>query len=178
MSITLANLKGNTLSLSAPQNLTITNVEVVKELNLAANIIDVSGSQIPSTPSIPLIMNVTGYHGGIASFLNLTIDPLVVIFDTFSIMNGNVNLLTPYIEFVNGYVGGEMFLTTSNQLILVDNINPGPSSWATLQLYQPGGSFVMSENGNAIFANTYAAFYTGTLAATITDYFGAGAFTG
>jgi hypothetical protein len=53
---------------------------------------------------------------------------------------------------------------------LLNNRTPAPSNWPTLQLYQPGGVFTMSQVGNANVSNAYVVFYTGDVSATVTNY--------
>jgi len=169
-SISLDQLRGNTISLSTPNDLTLNFVSVVRELDLAANTIQVTGTQIPSVPSIPLIMNVTGYKGGVAKFANIDIDPLALVFNQFRVVDAIVVADAPSISIVNGYVPGQLMLTTPTEFILLDNRSPAPSAWPTLQLYQPGGVFTLSQNVNADFTDSYVVFYTGDIASTVSTY--------
>ena len=171
-SISLDQIRGNTVALSAPGDLTIKWVGVVKRLDLAANTINVVGGQIPSTPSIPLIMNVTGYKGGVATSANLNIDPDMIIVNQFKVVDANFVTDAPNVTIVNGFVPGQLMLTTLTQRILLDNRSPSPSNWATLQLYQPGGVFTMSHNGNANVTDSYVVLYNGDISATVTNYVG------
>ncbi|MBR1143695.1 leukotoxin LktA family filamentous adhesin [Bradyrhizobium sp. AUGA SZCCT0431] len=171
-SIGLDQIRGNTVALSAPGDLTIKWVSVVKQLDLAANTINVIGGQIPSTPSIPLIMNVTGYNGGVATSANLNIDPDTIIVNQFRVVDANFVTDAPNVTIVNGFVPGQLMLTTLTQRILLDNRSPSPSNWATLQLYQPGGVFTMSHNGNANVTDSYVVLYNGDISATVTNYVG------
>ncbi|MBR1212048.1 leukotoxin LktA family filamentous adhesin [Bradyrhizobium sp. JYMT SZCCT0180] len=171
-SISLDQIRGNTVALSAPGDLTIKWVGVVKRLDLAANTINVVGGQIPSTPSIPLIMNVTGYKGGVATSANLNIDPDTIIVNQFRVVDANFVTDAPNVTVVNGFVPGQLMLTTLTQRILLDNRSPAPSNWATLQLYQPGGVFTMSHNGNANVTDSYVVLYNGDISATVTNYVG------
>lgn len=61
-------------------------------------------------------------------------------------------------------------LTTPTQYILVDNISPAPSSWATLQLYQPGGFFTLSQIVNADLTNAYVVQFTGDISSTVSNF--------
>ncbi|MBR1266082.1 leukotoxin LktA family filamentous adhesin [Bradyrhizobium sp. AUGA SZCCT0222] len=171
-SISLDQIRGNTVALSAPGDLTIKWVGVVKQLDLAANTINVVGGQIPSTPSIPLIMNVTGYKGGVATSANLNIDPDTIIVNQFRVVDANFVTDAPNVTIVNGFVPGQLMLTTLTQRILLDNRSPSPSNWATLQLYQPSGVFTMSHNGNANVTDSYVVLYNGDISATVTNYVG------
>ncbi|MBR1196473.1 leukotoxin LktA family filamentous adhesin [Bradyrhizobium sp. AUGA SZCCT0158] len=172
-SISLDQIRGNTVALSAPGDLTIKWVGVVKRLDLAANnTINVVGGQIPSTPLIPLIMNVTGYKGGVATSANLNIDPDTIIVNQFRVVDANFVTDAPNVTIVNGFVPGQLMLTTLTQRILLDNRSPSPSNWATLQLYQPGGVFTMSHNGNANVTDSYVVLYNGDISATVTNYVG------
>ena len=71
---------------------------------------------------------------------------------------------------LNGYVPGQMMLTTATQQVLLNNRSPAPSNWPTLQLYQPGGVFTMSQVGNANVSNAYVVYYTGDVSATVSNY--------
>ena len=76
----------------------------------------------------------------------------------------------PAVSIINGYVPGQLMLTTANAQVLLDNRTPAPSSWPALQLYQPDGVFTMSQIGNANVSNAYVVFYTGNISATVTNY--------
>ena len=169
-SISLDQLRGNKITLSAPNDLTLDFVSVVKELDIAANTINVTGRQIPSVPAIPLVMNVTGYNGGAAKTANIDIDPLVLVFDQFRVVDAFVVTDAPSISIVNGYVPGQLMLTTPTEFVLLDNRSPAPSAWPTLQLYQPGGVFTLSQNLNASFTDSYVVFYSGDIASTVSTY--------
>jgi len=169
-SLALDNLRGSSISLAAPNDITIKSVSVVKELDLAANTINVTGRQIMSNPSIPLIMNVTGYNGGIATSASIKIDPDAIVINQFRVVDANFVTDAPQVTIVNGQVPGQLMLTTLNERILVDNRSPAPSNWPTLQLYQPGGAFTMVQNFNANFTNTYVVFYTGDISSTVSTY--------
>ncbi|MBR0712329.1 beta strand repeat-containing protein, partial [Bradyrhizobium liaoningense] len=169
-SIALDRIRGNTVKLASPGDLTIGFVSVVKELDLAANTINVKGEQIKSNPSIPLIMNITGYNGGTATTANVFIDPDAIIINQFRVVDANFITDAPAVSIVNGYVPGQLMLTTATQQVLLNNRSPAPSAWPTLQLYQPGGVFTMSQIGNANISNSYVVFYTGDISATVTNY--------
>jgi hypothetical protein len=163
-------VRGTTVALSAPGDLTIKFVRVVKELDLAANTINVTGGQIPSTPSIPLLMNVTGFNGGVATSANLHIDPDTIIVNQFRVVDANFVTDAPNVTIINGFVPGQLMLTTLTERILVDNRSAAPSNWANLQLYQPGGVFTFSQAGNAAITNSYVVLYNGDISATVTNY--------
>jgi hypothetical protein len=169
-SLALDALRGNSIGLSAPGDITIKSVSVVKELDLAANTINVTGRQIRSNPSIPLVMNVTGYNGGIATSANLVIDPDAIIVNQFRVVDANFVTDAPQVTIVNGLVPGQLMLTTLTERILLDNRSPAPSNWATLQLYQPGGAFTMIQNLNANFTDSFVVFYTGDISSTVSTY--------
>ncbi|MET4326721.1 hypothetical protein ABIB80_002547 [Bradyrhizobium sp. i1.15.2] len=169
-SVSLDRIRGNTVKLSAPGDLTIGFVSVVRELDLAADTIKVNGEQIRSTPQVPLIMNVTGYNGGTATSANVSIDPDGIIINQFRVVDANFWTDAHAVAILNGYVPGQLMLTTATQQVLLNNRTPAPSNWPSLQLYQPGGVFTMSQVGNANVSNTYVVFYTGGVSATVTNY--------
>ena len=168
--ISLDRLRGNIIALAAPDDLTINFVSVVKQLDLAANTINVTGGQIPSHPDIPLIMNVTGFQGGTATSAHLSIDPLAIIVNQYRVVDSTFVTDASFISFLNGYVPGQMMLTTGSNRILLDNRSPAPSAWANLQLYQPGGVFTLTQAGNAGFTNSYVVLYNGDISATVSNY--------
>jgi len=169
-SITLDRIRGNTVKLSSPGDLTIGFVSVVKELDLAADTINVRGEQIASRPPIPLIMNVTGYNGGTATSANISIDPDSIIINQFKVVDANVFTDASAVAIINGYVPGQLLLTTATEQVFLNNRSPAPTSWPSLQLYQPGGVFTMTQIGNANVSNAYVVFYTGDISATVTNY--------
>jgi hypothetical protein len=168
--ISLDQLRGSVIGLATPQDLTVNFVSVVRELDLAANTINVTAKQIPSVPSIPLVMNVTGFNGGIASSANLVIDPDAIFVNQFRVVDANFVANAPLITIVNGDVPGQLMLTTPTERVLLDNRSPGPSAWPTLQLYQPGGVFTLTQNVNANFTDSYVVFYSGDIASTVSTY--------
>jgi hypothetical protein len=169
-SVSLDRISGNVVKMTSSGDLTINWVSVVSELDLAADTINVRGEQVRSNPSIPLILNITGYNGGVAKYANVWIDPDSIIVNQFRVVDANFWTDAHAVSIVNGYVPGQLMLTTATQQVLLNNRTPAPSNWPTLQLYQPGGVFTMSQIGNANVSNAYVVFYTGDVSATVTNY--------
>ncbi|PSO18231.1 leukotoxin LktA family filamentous adhesin [Bradyrhizobium sp. MOS003] len=168
--ISLDRISGNVVKMTSTGDLTINWVSVVSELDLAADTINVKGEQVRSNPSIPLILNITGYNGGVAKYANVWIDPDSIIVNQFRVVDANFWTDAHAVSILNGYVPGQLMLTTATQQVLLNNRTPAPSNWPTLQLYQPGGVFTMSQTGNANVSNAYVVFYTGDVSATVTNY--------
>jgi hypothetical protein len=169
-SISLDRIRGNTVRLSSPGDLTIGFVSVVKELDLAADTINVRGEQIRSNPPIPLIMNVTGYNGGVATSADISMDPSSLIINQFRVVDANLFTDAHAVAILNGYVPGQLVLTTATEQVLMNNRSPSPTTGPTLQLYQPSGVFTMTQIGNVNVSNAYVVFYTGDISATVTNY--------
>ncbi|MCK1716641.1 leukotoxin LktA family filamentous adhesin [Bradyrhizobium sp. 141] len=169
-SVSLDRIRGNIVKLTSPGDLSINWVSVVRELDLAADTINVKGEQIRSNPAIPLILNITGYNGGVAKSANISIDPDSIIVNQFRVVDATFWTDAPAVSILNGYVPGQLMLTTANAQVLLNNRSPAPSNWPSLQLYQPGGVFTMSQVGNANVSNAYVVFYTGNISATVTNY--------
>ncbi|WP_456617783.1 leukotoxin LktA family filamentous adhesin [Bradyrhizobium sp. P5_C12] len=169
-SVSLDRISGDTVRMTSSGDLTIGWVSVVRELDLAADTINVKGEQIRSNPAIPLIMNITGYNGGVAKSANISIDPDSIIVNQFRVVDANFWTDAHAVAILNGYVPGQLMLTTATQQVLLNNRSPAPTNWPTLQLYQPGGVFTMSQVGNANVSNAYVVFYTGDISATVTNY--------
>ena len=176
-SINVTTMQAGSATLSTPHDLTLGLLSVYRAMTLGADIIDVTAKQLPSVPPVPLHVTVTGYRGGVATHANLTIDPPQVIIDTLSIMDSTIDVDSPNLTITNGYVPGQMMLTTPAGEILLDNRGPGPVGGANLQLYEPGGVFTMQQIGNANFSNTQVVYYDTTISSTIINY-GGGSFTG
>ncbi|UPJ40301.1 leukotoxin LktA family filamentous adhesin [Bradyrhizobium sp. 40] len=169
-SVSLDRVSGNVIKLTSSGDLTIDWVSVVRELDLAADTINVKGEQVRSNPSVPLIMNITGHNGGVATSANISIDPDSIIINQFKVVDANFWTDAHAVAILNGYVPGQLMLTTATQQVLLNNRTPAPSNWPSLQLYQPGGVFTMSQVGNANVSNAYVVFYTGNVSATVTNY--------
>lgn len=169
-SVSFDRISGNIVKMTSSGDLTIGWVSVVKELDLAADTINVKGEQVRSTPAIPLILNVTGYNGGVAKSANISIDPDSIIINQFRVVDATFWTDAPAVSIINGYVPGQLMLTTANAQVLLNNRTPAPSNWPALQLYQPGGVFTMSQAGSANVSNAYVVFYTGNISATVTNY--------
>ncbi|MBR0908899.1 leukotoxin LktA family filamentous adhesin [Bradyrhizobium japonicum] len=168
--LSLDRISGDVVKLSSTGDLTIRSITATKGVNLAAATINVNIEQIGSTPPIPLVVNVTGSDGGAATSANISIDAPSVIFNQFKVVDANVLTNAQAVAVLNGYVPGQMMLTTATQQVLLNNRTLAPSSWPTLQLYQPGGVFTMSLIGNANVSNAYVVFYTDGVSATVTNY--------
>jgi hypothetical protein len=168
--LSLDRITGEIVKLSSGGDLTIRSITATKGVNLAAATINVNIEQIGSTPPIPLVINVTGANGGTATAANITIDAPSVIFDQFKVVDANVLTNAHAVAILNGYVPGQMMLTTATEQVLLNNRTPAPSSWPMLQLYQPGGVFTMAQIGNANVSNAYVVFYSGDISATVTNY--------
>ncbi|PJG56131.1 leukotoxin LktA family filamentous adhesin [Bradyrhizobium forestalis] len=169
-SVSFDRISGNVVKMRSSGDLTINWVSVVSELDLAADTINVRGEQIRSNPAIPLILNITGYNGGVAKSANVWIDPDSIIVNQFRVVDANFWTDAHAVSILNGYVPGQLMLTTATQQVLLNNRTLAPSNWPTLQLYQPGGVFTMSQVGNASVSNAYVVFYTGDVSATVTNY--------
>ncbi|WBL81227.1 leukotoxin LktA family filamentous adhesin [Bradyrhizobium xenonodulans] len=168
--VSLDRISGDIVKMTSSGDLTINWVSVVRELDLAADTINVRGEQIRSNPQVPLVMNITGYNGGVAKSANIWIDPDSIIVNQFRVVDANFWTDARAVSILNGYVPGQLMLTTATQQVLLNNRTPVPSNWPTLQLYQPGGVFTMSQVGNANVTNAYVVFYTGDISATVTNY--------
>ncbi|QOZ76222.1 leukotoxin LktA family filamentous adhesin [Bradyrhizobium sp. CCBAU 53351] len=169
-SVSFDRISGDVVKMTSSGDLTIAWVSVVRELDLAADTINVKGEQIRSNPAVPLILNITGYNGGVAKYANISIDPDSIIINQFKVVDATFWTDAPAVSILNGYVPGQLMLTTATQQVLLNNRTPAPSNWPTLQLYQPGGVFTMSQVGNANVSNAYVVFYTGDISATVTNY--------
>lgn len=169
-SVSLDRISGDTIRMTSSGDLTINWVSVVRELDLAADTINVRGEQVRSNPQVPLVMNITGYNGGVAKSANIWIDPDSIIVNQFRVVDANFWTDAHAVSILNGYVPGQLMLTTATQQVLLNNRTLAPSSWPTLQLYQPGGVFTMSQIGNANVSNAYVVFYTGDVSASVTNY--------
>ncbi|MCD9105786.1 leukotoxin LktA family filamentous adhesin [Bradyrhizobium japonicum] len=168
--LSLDRISGDVVKLSSTGDLTIRSITATKGVNLAAATINVNIEQIGSTPPIPLVVNVTGSDGGAATSANISIDAPSVIFNQFKVVDANILTNAQAVAVLNGYVPGQMMLTTATQQVLLNNRTLAPSSWPTLQLYQPGGVFTMSQIGSANVSNAYVVFYTDGVSATVTNY--------
>ncbi len=169
-SVSFDRISGDSIKLTSSGDLTINWVSVVRELSLAADTINVRGEQIRSTPPVPLILNITGYNGGVAKSANVWIDPETIVINQLRVVDANVWTDAHGVSILNGYVPGQLMLTTATQQVLINNRSPAPSNWPTLQLYQPDGVFTMAQIGNANVSNAYVVSYTGNVSATVTNY--------
>ncbi|EJN11737.1 hypothetical protein PMI42_04907, partial [Bradyrhizobium sp. YR681] len=169
-SVSFDRVSGDIVKMTSSGDLTINWVSVVRELDLAADTINVKGEQIRSNPSIPLILNITGYNGGVAKSANVSIDPDSIIINQLRVVDANIFTDAHAVTVLNGYVPGQLMLTTATQQVLLNNRTPAPSNWPTLQLYQPGGVFTMAQIGNANVTNAYVVLYTGDVSASVTNY--------
>jgi hypothetical protein len=170
--VTFNTVQGNSVLLSAPQNITVGLLSAFRSITLAADTIDVVARQLPSTPPVPLHVTISGYNGGVATSANLNIDPPQVIIDQYHVVDSVLVVDSPNIAIVDGYVPGQMALSTPAGQILLNNRTPAPTAGANLQLYRPGGAFSMSQIGNANYSDTQVVWYDTTIASVITNYGG------
>ncbi|MDI3559416.1 leukotoxin LktA family filamentous adhesin [Bradyrhizobium sp. Arg816] len=169
-SVSFDRISGDVVKMTSSGDLTINWVSVVRELDLAADTINVRGEQIRSNPAIPLIMNITGYNGGVAKSANISIDPDSIVVNQFRVVDANFWTDAHAVTILNGYVPGQLMLTTATQQVFLNNRTLAPTNGPTLQLYQPGGVFTMSQVGNANVSNAYVVFYTDGVSASVTNY--------
>ncbi|MBR0688118.1 leukotoxin LktA family filamentous adhesin [Bradyrhizobium manausense] len=168
--VSFDRISGDVVRMTSSGDLTINWVSVVRELDLAADTITVHGEQVRSNPQIPLVLNITGYNGGVAKYANISIDPDAIIVNQFKVVDANFLTDAHSVTILNGYVPGQLLLTTATEQVLLNNRTPAPSNGPTLQLYQPDGVFTMSQVGNANVTNAYVVFYTGDISASVTNY--------
>jgi filamentous hemagglutinin family protein len=169
-SVTFDRVSGDVVRMTSSGDLTINWVSVVRELDLSADTITVRGEQVRSNPPVPLVLNITGYNGGVAKSANVSIDPDNVIINNLRVVDANVLTDAHSVTIVNGYVPGQLMLTTATEQVFLNNRTPAPSNGPTLQLYQPDGVFTLSQIGNANVTNAYVVFYTGDISASVTNY--------
>ncbi|MGB3487899.1 MAG: leukotoxin LktA family filamentous adhesin [Xanthobacteraceae bacterium] len=170
--LTLQTLQGASVSLTAPHDISVAQLNVFRSLTLAAGNIHGAVTQLPSVPAVPLHVTLTGFNGGVATSANLSLDSPNVVIDRYkavdSVLTANASRLT----IVDGYVPGQMMLNTSAWQILMNNRSPVPVGNVDLQLYQPDGIFAMSQIGNTNLSNTYVVRYGTTVSSVITNYGG------
>jgi hypothetical protein len=176
-SINFAHVQGSAVTFSTPHDITIADLKVFRSISLASDTMTVNAIQLPSTPPVTLLVTLTGYQGGVATWANIRIDPPAVYMDLVEVIDMNLFVDSPALTIASGYVPGHMFLTTPAGIILMNNRSPGPVGGVNLQLYQPGGQFSMSQFGNANYTSTQVVWYDTTISSTITTYNG-GPFTG
>jgi hypothetical protein len=169
-SVSFDRISGDTVKMTSSGDLTINWVSVVRELDLAADTINVKGEQVRSNPPVPLVLNITGYNGGVAKYANISIDPDTIIVNNFRVVDANFLTDAHSVTILNGYVPGQLLLTTATEQVLLNNRTLAPSNGPMLQLYQPDGVFTMSQIGNANVTNAYVVFYTGDISATVSNY--------
>ncbi|MBN8976663.1 MAG: leukotoxin LktA family filamentous adhesin [Rhizobiales bacterium] len=170
--LTLQTLQGASVSLTAPHDISVAQLNVFRSLTLVAGNIRGAVTQLPSVPAVPLHVTLTGFNGGVATSANLSLDSPNVVIDRYkavdSVLTANASRLT----IVDGYVPGQMMLNTSAWQILMNNRSPVPIGNVDLQLYQPDGIFAMSQIGNTNLSNTYVVRYGTTVSSVITNYGG------
>ncbi|MEH2493083.1 leukotoxin LktA family filamentous adhesin [Bradyrhizobium sp. AZCC 2230] len=169
-SVSFDRISGDVVKMTSSGDLTINWVSVVRELDLAADTITVRGEQVRSNPPVPLILNITGYNGGVAKYANISIDPDTIIVNQFRVVDANFLTDAHSVTILNGYVPGQLLLTTATEQVLLNNRTLAPSNGPTLQLYQPDGVFTLSQVGNANVTDAYVVFYTGDISATVSNY--------
>ncbi|MGY4471024.1 hypothetical protein ACVWWK_006733 [Bradyrhizobium sp. LB9.1b] len=128
--VSFDRISGNVIKLISSGDLTINWVSVVKELDLAADTMDVKGEQVRSNPSVPLIMNITGYNGGTAKYANISIDPDTIIINQFRVVDANFLTDAHSVAILNGYVPGQLMLTTAT---------PSRCCWTTVRRHRRTG---------------------------------------
>lgn len=165
-------VQGNSVSLSAQQNITVGLLNVFRSITLASDTINVVAKQLPSAPPVPLHVTISGYNGGIATSANLNIDPPQVIIDQYHVVDSVLVVDSPNLAIIDGYVPGQLSLNTPAGQILLNNRTPAPASGANLQLYQPDGTFSMSQIGRTNYSDTQVVWYDTTIASVITNYGG------
>ena len=129
-SVSFDRISGDIVKMTSSGDLTINWVSVVRELDLAADTINVRGEQIRSNPAIPLILNITGYNGGVAKYANISIDPDSIIVNQFRVVDANFLTDAHAVTILNGYVPGQLMLTTATQQVLLNNRTLAPTNWA------------------------------------------------
>lgn len=170
--LTLATLQGAAVYLTAPRSISVSELNVFRSLTLAADTINGAAKQLPSVPAVPLHVTVTGFNGGVATSVNLSLNAPVVAIDQYKAVDSTLTVHSPRLIIVDGYVPGQMTLNVPAGQILLNNRSPAPVGNIDLQLYQPGGLFSMSQIGNANLTNTYVVWYDATASSIITNYSG------
>ena len=110
--------------------------------------------------SSPLVVSFTGPNGGLASSVVVdTNTPNGTIFKQLFATDAKVTTNGLMVDIQNGFVPGQLVLTTPTQNILLNNRSAVPVLGPTMQLYGPGHPFRLIQNGNAIVTTDFVVSY-------------------
>jgi hypothetical protein len=136
--------------MSAPGSVAGGTINVGSNLVLAGNTVSadvIGGSQL-------LTGSVTGYNGGIASNVDLTLsNPSGFSFSDFSTMTGNVNILAGDFSFQNGIVVDRVTITNPSTRVLIDQHDRSLQPF-DVQLYTGSASFSFRLFTNHVSTNS------------------------
>jgi len=146
-------------SLSARDTLQINSVQVATALNLSAANMQVNVKQSATGGGQPLQLNMTGYRGGIANYVNMHISPIAdVIINQLFADNATLTADVGNVSIVNGYMPGILSLTTPFMSLYQNNRNPSLLP-VDIQLYQPSAQFGFDLSGKNLTTDSYVLNY-------------------
>jgi hypothetical protein len=153
-SLNVGTLVGNAIELDAGGSITVSHLTVGTALTMHANVINAGITQSPLV-STPLVLDVTGPHGGLANTVNLNIDAPNGL-DIAELAAIEANLVTTANVVVGSFdVPGVLHLQTAQAILLLDNLDPSPRPGVNVQLYQPGGRFFLDQSGRTTLTDAY-----------------------
>lgn len=156
--LNVGTLVGNAIELDAGGSVTVSHLTVGKSLKLSGTVINGSVTQNPLV-STPLVLDVTGPHGGLASDVNLTVDAPNGL-DVAELAAIDANLVTTANVVLGSFdVPGSLHLKTAQAILLLDNRDATTRPGTDVQLYQPGGRFYLDQNGRTTFTDAFITAY-------------------
>lgn len=147
----------------AHKTLTLPDIAVKTFLDLGADVMTVTASQIPAVPASatpPLDMDITGFDGAIGTQATLNIDAPAGL-DIGKLFVGKVTLITTAedVNIADADVPHWLWLQTPDPIIYVDNDSPRPVNGVQVQLYAQDGTFSLDQISNTTHTDTHVVYY-------------------
>ncbi len=158
--ITVQHLTTPAATLTAPGN-------VLVELGLVSNFFTVDAGNIAANLTEPsggagmLVMDLTGYRGGMTGTLDLNVsNAQSIMFPVLQARQAALNLSAPFVTIASGEIGTDMSLRTGQMSIMMDNASAAPQDGYDVQYFGPGKVFTLQvanlRSTSSAFAIDYA----------------------
>jgi len=170
--ITLGNISAPNLIFSNPGSLTFGDLTVSTSISFAASDIHIGLLRQSPGATGPLDVSLTGYEGGIGNSATLTIDaPNGVLIPELRERDATISTNASVVTIDKALIAHTLDLTTAWDNIWVDDQSASPKNGVDVDLFQPGGSFYLTQNATLTTTNAFVVQY-GDNSAIVDQLFG------
>ncbi len=161
-------LHAQTASVNALERIRLDSANIADHLTLAADDIAVQVTQTDT--ALPLTTTLTGYQGGIASKIEVSVDARDAwVIDSLKAMQAILDTQVDKVAVEQGWIGETMDLRSGSVDVWMNNQSPVLRP-ADVQLIQPAHGFTLTLDGIDVFTDSYVVRYGDGFRISVPNY--------